>query len=771
MANEDLDTLLSILDEDDDESLFLNEGSVTETDASYVTANETMSNMREKVEDCSSQFLDFEDDVFLPEDIKTPKLSTSIVKVEQEDQEDESSFRTCDQTVINVRDENKTPVPGLDFDEDNSEIWRNPIQSGSQTRTPQIVKAELMAEFLSRRDSTTVVKKEVNNSRVFLGEFRSKNSEDLGSKTEDLKKALKKEDGIKAFDPFFGIKIKDPKVPSEVFSTYCTGFTKFKLSNLRPANAPKSDWVTMGVIVEKAEYRKSAKNNEYMIWKISDLKNFQDTPVKVLLFGNSVQEHWKLLEGNVVALMSPQFAESTENKGVTLKVSKSAQVVHLGICPEFGRCKGIKMDGNRCSQHVNISSTEYCIYHVTKAANSTSARRGALSSEFNSPIGRKVSKHLGDTKNENSGPHVFIRAGIKKEELLSPNSKPKTQKISKEELKSLKEAELEKLEVLKSRKFSFATRNVKLQKKEDPQTSTEKNDEKPVDLKTFLKEQMKKRMSSSRPPATDASSSRPPMMELVIEKPLDYRKSKADLNRQRLIEKIRQEGGLKKVDPNRFEKSKNQRALVSGSDSDKENQFETKYRPVGSTSSFDSDAGSQFEDKKGIKRRFDSGGSQVEAKKAKFTTSNGKVYSDKDIDALLSQKSLHEDFIDEAEKSKEESYFRSMEVREKFESKMTEIKEIKDVRVITCKKCDYTSQKQSSFCMIQGHHVQWHKATKRFFKCQVCKHRIGIFDFIPTKPCEKCGCTSFDKVGMVDERKVELNKLIIRGEERKFVNK
>lgn len=108
------------------------------------------------------------------------------------------------------------------------------------------------------------------------------------------------------------VTFRDPKIPSTVLSAYCTGFTKYKLSHLRPTNPPKGDWVTMGVIVEKAEYRKSAKNNEYMVWKLSDLLNFQDAPVRVLLFGNCIQEHWKLQEGTVIALMSPQFAESAD---------------------------------------------------------------------------------------------------------------------------------------------------------------------------------------------------------------------------------------------------------------------------------------------------------------------------------------------------------------------------------------------------------------------------------------------------------------------------
>lgn len=64
---------------------------------------------------------------------------------------------------------------------------------------------------------------------------------------------------------------RDPKLTAAVLSTYCSGFKKFKLSHLKPSNKPTGDWLTMGVIVSKGEFKKSAKNHEYMIWKLSDL--------------------------------------------------------------------------------------------------------------------------------------------------------------------------------------------------------------------------------------------------------------------------------------------------------------------------------------------------------------------------------------------------------------------------------------------------------------------------------------------------------------------
>uniref|UniRef100_A0A914QLV6 Protein MCM10 homolog n=1 Tax=Panagrolaimus davidi TaxID=227884 RepID=A0A914QLV6_9BILA len=264
------------------------------------------------------------------------------------------------------------------------------------------------------------------------------------------------------FDPIFGIRVRNSKITSSKLSTYYTGFKKIRLSHLQKTNVPQGEWVTMGVIVEKSDFIESANGKEYIIWKISDLTTFQDTPIKVLLFGECLKQHWKLQQSSVVALMTAQLAaDPTDAKSITLKLYKSAQVIDIGFCPDFGHCKAVTKEGTKCSKYVNISSTEFCVNHIEKAAKTPPTSRAALGSEY--------------------------------------------------------------------------------------------------------------------------------------------------LN----------------------------------------------------------------------------------------------------------------------------------------------------VKVVSCKKCDYTNEKQSSYCMIHGHLVQWHKANKKFFECSSCKERIGIFEISPENPCKTCGCTSFDQVGMRDERMVE----------------
>ena len=51
----------------------------------------------------------------------------------------------------------------------------------------------------------------------------------------------------------------------------------------------------------------------YSIWKLSDLAfHLQTSPVSLFLFGESHKEHWKTVEGSVVAVLNPAVLPSRE---------------------------------------------------------------------------------------------------------------------------------------------------------------------------------------------------------------------------------------------------------------------------------------------------------------------------------------------------------------------------------------------------------------------------------------------------------------------------
>ncbi|MFH4974561.1 hypothetical protein AB6A40_001270 [Gnathostoma spinigerum] len=153
-----------------------------------------------------------------------------------------------------------------------------------------------------------------------------------------------------------------------------------------------------------------------------------------------------------------------------------------------------------------------------------------------------------------------------------------------------------------------------------------------------------------------------------------------------------------------------------------------------------------------------------------FAEFRSKTFSDDELKMLLQKRSTHQNELDKEDEERQDGYFNLMEQKEKFENILTETMEVKDCTVYTCKKCEYTYHKQSDYCLSQAHTVLKHKATRRFFKCCSCKKRCICYEILPTKPCKFCDGKDFVRVGMRDEKKIREEKLLLRGEERKFVN-
>ncbi|CDW59267.1 Mcm10 and zf-primase domain containing protein [Trichuris trichiura] len=123
------------------------------------------------------------------------------------------------------------------------------------------------------------------------------------------------------------------------------------------------------------------------------------------------------------------------------------------------------------------------------------------------------------------------------------------------------------------------------------------------------------------------------------------------------------------------------------------------------------------------------------------------------------------------ESAKQEQYFNLMEAKEKLETHASQLFEIPNCTVITCKKCDYTWHSRSEFCKRQGHVVSKTTATKRFFQCKACGKRTVAYAMYPKKPCVQCKATEFQRVAMKERKgpKLGAEALKVRGEELPFV--
>ena len=73
----------------------------------------------------------------------------------------------------------------------------------------------------------------------------------------------------------------------------------------------EGDWVTVGVLVDKLPPKDTVKGDKYAMWKLSDL-SAQSAVVLLFLFGKAYQEHWKMAQGSVVALLNPTIMPNRE---------------------------------------------------------------------------------------------------------------------------------------------------------------------------------------------------------------------------------------------------------------------------------------------------------------------------------------------------------------------------------------------------------------------------------------------------------------------------
>lgn len=625
-----------------------------------------------------------------------------------------------------------------------------------------------------------VKKRELTEQGALLKRHLEKNSSTSGPKATDAWKTNKKSVltgltkpstdtvtvGIVRFDKF-QISIRNPKISATSFGAFTAGMKLEKLSNLKPTSNFKEAWCTIGVIVEKGFKKKSANGNDFLIWKLHDLKDCQTQPVKLLMFGDAIKDHWEIKLGSVIALISAQIADDSTASGAkktvsaTLKVAKSNNIVEIGQSAHFGTCKGIRQqDGQRCSNFVNSSLSEFCVFHVMSAARKLSAKRGVFNAVTCGPNvgGLSFNKKPGTPR-----PPISSRPGISGSGLATSSGSPMLRdtmrpadsftlttptsglkKITKEEEKSSLN------DLLSQRKNTFAARQMlKLKEKKDEKLAesveemieflgTTGGEEKPSvhsSFGEFLAADTRREKAatvdlraSSATSGTSASSpggSKLWTMSLANKKaaPLGHKDAQEHAARLRAI-------AILKAKRKEAEMEK----LTGGGGGVKRKASGTPTAP------------------------------EPEAKKPRSQKMD-------EIRAMLARKSTHHKEAEKAEHDMLQRHLTGMEEREKVETFTTTCVEVKNVKVVTCNQCKYTSQFASSECIKKEHKLIKHTADKRFFKCTGCKKRTVCFEMMPVKHCAHCNENKWERVAMKDERKVVLDteNLLLRGEERPFV--
>ncbi|KRT80966.1 hypothetical protein AMK59_5204, partial [Oryctes borbonicus] len=186
-------------------------------------------------------------------------------------------------------------------------------------------------------------------------------------------------------DPFFGIRVINPLIPSTVIQERMVGRESVSMAKLKwflQKLTPEKDWVIAGVIVQKSASKTSQKGNQFSIWSLSDLHaNLKTT--SLFLFGKAYQNLWKTVVGTVVAVLNPNVLDKKDGSKdeACLSVDNHQKVMILGQSKDFGICKSTKKSGEPCTAFININECEFCIYHLKQEYQKFS-KRSEMQSTF-----------------------------------------------------------------------------------------------------------------------------------------------------------------------------------------------------------------------------------------------------------------------------------------------------------------------------------------------------------------------------------------------------
>jgi minichromosome maintenance protein 10 len=529
-------------------------------------------------------------------------------------------------------------------------------------------------------------------------------------------------------DPIFGIKIIKPLISSAELIEKMQGRKAVTVSTVKlhlmnqSVEKSEDDWVIAGVILNKSLTKTSQKGNQYCIWKISDLSSDMKS-VSVFLFNSAFKNFWKISNGTVVCILNPSVLESRDDKDLaTLSVNNSQKILVLGFSRDLGKCRSIKKNGEPCTTPVNLSSCEYCLYHIKqeygKYSRRTELRTTSISRIFGTSKNALQKTSVSQQRHPDALPFIAIPA--KRNEALYKK-------------------DCERLALLKGEKSALENSKIKY---EIPDLKVKAT---PIEFSAVQAKKDAERLRKLRKNNCDEDIFSPPMKEknrfkLPIPKLgngmkrgiIDFSEpvSKDLINRAKLnaIEWVKRNGSIQKSNPN-------------------------KVRPEKEL----------LQNNERKRKREDKEDENCETQK------NVKQVDSKFLE-MMEMKSAHSDLIENRENEEMEQYFKKSESKERLEIKMLETFKV-NCKAVYCSVCKYIAFSSSDLCKTLQHPIKVINAVKRFFKCGNCGNRTVSLDKIPANPCKKCSSVKWVRTTMMDENKTKVNspKLCIRGGEEKFI--
>ncbi|XP_041728281.1 protein MCM10 homolog isoform X1 [Coregonus clupeaformis] len=625
-----------------------------------------------------------------------------------------------------------------------------------------------------------------------------------------------------AIEKYSGLRLRRPRVSSTEMDRKMADRKLIRLSQLPERLAreklEESDWVTFAVLVNKATPQSNSSGKTFSIWKLSDLHDLE-VYVSLFLFGEVHKEHWKTEPGTVMGILNPNPMKAKDGyDGVSLSVDHHQKVLLMGEAQDYGTCKAAKKNGDPCSQIVNLYECQYCQYHVKAQYKKMSAQRAELQSSFSGKATGKVKGKVNSLKER------LCQTGFHYGGMSSPAC---AAALSASGPKKPTQTTLGNLFVKGSNQLASQAKRLAMKSNEVSGCSDDFKDL--LSMPTPGALQLKRHLT--KPPGSKGSAgagvqsiSASDLLKQQKQQQkqlLENRRRRAEEIQQRVLQNSGRAGVPGASPPSRG-------ALLSPkSASEVPNATQSPAAPHTPTLGrgfnegddilfFDhtpppplaahslsaaklaalkklrgKGAGLAKEDPNAVKRKRrnstdittrvqknlsspdgeQSGATEEEPAQKKRREQMDYVQSE-EFKKILNTKSRHGAELQAAEYQQQERYFEPLVKKEAMEEKMRNIREQK-CRAVSCKKCKYTYFKPADRCVEEKHELQWHDATKRFFKCP-CGQRAIALDRLPHKHCSNCGLFKWERDGMLKEKsgpKIAGELLQPRGgEQPKFLN-
>ncbi|XP_037519774.1 protein MCM10 homolog isoform X1 [Rhipicephalus sanguineus] len=599
-------------------------------------------------------------------------------------------------------------------------------------------------------------------------------------------------DGNGVRDPYSGIRIIRPLVESTVMEARMTGRKMVKMSMVPSFVQQKKidiDWVTVGVLVNKSPPKTSKNGKPFSIWKLTDLQDCENL-VCVFLFGDVHEKHWKTSVGSVVGFLNPSVMPNKDSfssrKEVCLSIDHPGKVMLMGTSKDFGTCKGKTRDNQPCTNVVNLSTCPYCVYHVKAEYRKMSSKRTDLQASYSGVAPSGLKQKVLKNSQVIYGGQMFMnptREATKtlrtKDKLILSNLKVARQAEELEKSSRHAAAEAIKLRHLSSSenqaintvasKSDFlgkalcnpgaGSRNFLRHVVHEADSTSAASSKKEM-ISITAKDLLKMHNGSMKSPAGASLDSKrtastlqakslsavSPISSVSAPLPRLTALTPSEIAKLRAAKKLSAKAPLVRQDPNAVKKDT--------TSSEVQAKIQRKLEEPAASSKV---------------ARDDEFAEMPAAKRSRL----GPELTKEEVEKLLRQKSSHAHQVDDIEQEQEEQYFSVLEKKEQLEEKMLSVTEIQ-CDVVSCRKCNYTAQQASDLCKKENHALKHHKAMKRFFRCKDCSHRTVTFARVPAHSCRKCNGSNYERTSMGKPKPgpmLDSEKLLIRGEEIKFLNK